>query len=69
MVETLHTVPEAAERLALKERTVRRWILLRKIDYIKVGGAVRIPASEIKRIIQEGRVRRMPTGTASRLVM
>ena len=69
MAETLHSVPEAAERLAMRERTIRRWILLRKIDYIKIGGAVRIPDSEIKRIIQEGRVRRIPTGTASRLVM
>lgn len=69
MAETLHSVPEAAERLAMRERTIRQWILLRKIDYIKIGGAVRIPDSEIKRIIQEGRVRRIPTGTASRLVM
>lgn len=69
MVETLHTVPEAAERLALKERTVRRWILLRKIDYIKIGGAVRIPELEIKRIIQEGRIRRIPTATVSSIVM
>ena len=69
MSEMLHTVPETAGRLGVKARTVRRWILLRKIDYIKVGAAVRIPESEIERIINEGRVRRIPSGTASSLIM
>lgn len=68
-MDVLQSVSEVARQLGLKEGTIRRWILLRKIDYIKVGGAVRIHASEIERIIQEGRVRRIPVGTASRLVM
>jgi len=69
MSETLHTVRETAGRLGVKARTVRRWILLRKIEYIKIGGAVRIPELEINRIIQEGRVRRIPTATVSSIVM
>ena len=69
MSEMLHTVPETAGRLGVKERTVRRWILLRKIEYIKIGAAVRIPESEINRVIQEGRVRRIPSGTTSSLIM
>lgn len=39
----------------LTERTVREWIATRKIEVIKVGASVRIPASEADRLIQEGR--------------
>ena len=47
------TIPEAAERLGLKEATLRAWILHRKISYRKIGRAVRIPLSEVERINQE----------------
>ena len=60
MTYQLQTIDEAAERLRLKPRTVRRWIFLRKVDYVKVGASVRIPESEIERIIQEGTVSRIP---------
>ena len=68
-MDALQSVSEVARQLGLKEGTIRRWILLRKIDYIKVGSAVRIHASEVKRIIQEGRVRRIPVGKESSLIM
>jgi len=60
MADQLRTIDEAAERFRLQPRTVRRWIFLRKIDYVKVGASVRIPDSEITRVIEEGRVRRLP---------
>lgn len=51
----LLTVPEAAQRLRLRESTIRAWILRRRLSRIRVGArAVRIPASEIDRIIAEG---------------
>jgi excisionase family DNA binding protein len=56
----LRTIDEAAQRLRLKPRTVRRWIFLRKLSYVKVGASVRIPEAEIRRIIKEGTVLRLP---------
>lgn len=60
MAEQLLTIKEAAQRLGLREKTLRRWVALRKIEYIKAGTrAVRIPSSEIDRIIEVGRVARL----------
>jgi len=57
MAEELLTVGEAAQRLRLKEKTLRRWIALRKIEFVRAGGrAVRIPSAEIDRVIERGRV-------------
>lgn len=50
----LLTVREAAAALGLAERTVRSWVLCRKIGTIKLGRAVRIPSSEINRLVREG---------------
>lgn len=53
--QLLLTIPEAAARLALKESTVRAWLLARRLSKVRVGRrAVRVPASEIDRIIAEG---------------
>lgn len=53
--ETLLAVPEAARRLAITEKTIRKWIMLRKITFVKLGVEVRIPQSEIDRVIEEGK--------------
>jgi excisionase family DNA binding protein len=50
------TVKQAAEQWNVKERTVRDWVYLRKITFVKVGGCVRIPQSEIDRVIAEGTI-------------
>jgi len=52
--QRLLTVPEVATRLGLKESTVRRRILERRIDYVKNGRSVRIPLEAIERIIATG---------------
>ncbi len=65
VADELLTVPEAARLLGVKERTVRRWVLLRRITYVKIGAAVRIPESEIARIIEEGTRPRIPAGSFS----
>lgn len=52
----MHSVQKAAERLGLKPPTLRAWILHRKISYVKIGRAVRIPEQEIERIIRENTV-------------
>ncbi|HNP82336.1 MAG TPA: helix-turn-helix domain-containing protein [Nitrospira sp.] len=51
----LITVREAAERLGLKESTIRKYILKRQISYVKPSvRAVRIPIEELERILPAG---------------
>ncbi len=53
----LLSVPEVAERLAIKESTVRAWILRRRLEYVRVGKrSIRVPLSEVQRVIAEGTV-------------
>ena len=56
------TITEAAERLHVSSRAVRRWVAFRKIEYVKAGRAVRIPRSEIDRIVKEGTIPREVSG-------
>jgi excisionase family DNA binding protein len=54
------TVAQSAERLGLKEPTIRLWIAQRKLAHVKLGASrrsvVRIPESEIDRLIRENTV-------------
>ena len=60
MESELLTIREAARRLGLREKSLRRWVSLRKIEYIKAGErAVRISSAEIDRLIESGRVPRI----------
>lgn len=54
--EQARTVREAAEELGLSPATIRLWIRQRRIGYVRLGRAVRIPASEIHRIVERGTV-------------
>lgn len=50
----LLTIPEFAFVLRVKPSCVRRWILESKVTFVHVGRLVRIPASEVDRIVQLG---------------
>jgi len=50
----LVSVPQVAERLNVTRACIRRWILERRLAVVKVGRLIRIPASEIDRLIQSG---------------
>ena len=51
----LVTIREAANRLGLKESTIRKYILKRQIAYVKPSiRAVRIPIEELERILSAG---------------
>ena len=50
------TVAEAAAALGIKEATVRAWVSKRKITYVKLGRLVRIPAKEIKMLIERATI-------------
>jgi excisionase family DNA binding protein len=53
----LLTIAEAADRLGLKPKTLRFWVWMRKIEYVKVNGrAVRIPERAIEHMIEQGTV-------------
>lgn len=54
-IEKLLTVPQVAEQLGLKEATIRRMILQRRIETVRPSvRAVRVPESAVRRIIQQG---------------
>jgi excisionase family DNA binding protein len=48
-------ISETAEILGLKEPTIRAWIRDRRIDVVRLGRRVKVPVSEIRRLIEEGR--------------
>jgi excisionase family DNA binding protein len=52
----LFTIREGAERLGVKPKTVRFWIWTRKIEYVKIGRAVRLREDTIQKIIELGTV-------------
>lgn len=49
----MFTVREAAKKLGLTEKGLRAWISQRKINFHKLGGAIRISEKEIDRLIKE----------------
>jgi excisionase family DNA binding protein len=49
-------VKQAAERLGLRESTLRAWIAQRRIGVVRLGRAVRIPNEEVARLIAEGTI-------------
>jgi excisionase family DNA binding protein len=48
------TVPEAADHLGLRPSTLRAWIAARRIGFVRLGRAIRIPASEVERLVDAG---------------
>ncbi len=50
------TVHEAAQELGLSVHTVRAWIAQRRIAHIRLGRAVRIPYSEIERLLRDNTI-------------
>lgn len=50
----LYSVPEFGAALGITTSGIRRWVLERKVSYIKIGRLIRIPATEVDRLIAEG---------------
>jgi excisionase family DNA binding protein len=50
----LLSVSEFSEALGVTIACSRRWLLERRITFTKIGRLVRIPATEIDRLIAEG---------------
>ena len=51
---SLLTITEFAEALGVTVACGRRWILERRITFTKIGRLVRIPSSEVERLIVDG---------------
>jgi excisionase family DNA binding protein len=49
-------IDEAAEATGHRESTWRKWILLRRVPFVKIGRSVRIESSVLERMLAEGRV-------------
>ena len=54
--EQPRTVAEAARELGLSVHTIRAWVTARRIAHIRLGRAIRIPAAEIRRVIDKNTV-------------
>jgi excisionase family DNA binding protein len=54
--EQPRTVAEAAVELGLSVHTIRAWVTARRLAHIRLGRVIRIPASEIRRLIEENTV-------------
>jgi excisionase family DNA binding protein len=52
----LLSLAQAAEELGLTINTLRAWVYLRKIAYVKVGRSVRISEATIQTIIERGTI-------------
>jgi excisionase family DNA binding protein len=50
----LLTTPQFATALSVTPACVRRWLLERKIASVKLGRLVRIPISEVQRLVESG---------------
>lgn len=50
----LLSVPQVAERLGVTKACIRRWILERKVATVKLGRLIRVPASEVERLVNSG---------------
>ncbi len=53
-VSVLLSVPEFATALNISVACARRWILERKITVTKIGRLIRIPGSEVERLVTSG---------------
>ena len=51
--ERPRTVSEAADELGLSVYTIRAWIGNRRLAHLRLGRAIRIPAEEVRRVLEE----------------
>lgn len=47
-------ISEVAERLAIKESTVRKMVFERRLPVVRIGRTVTIPEEHIEKLIREG---------------
>lgn len=50
----LRTVGQVAVELSVAPSTVRAWIAQRRLGHVRLGRAIRVPSTEIARVMEEG---------------
>ncbi len=50
------SVREHAGALGLSESTIRSWLAQRRLGFVRLGRAIRIPVEEIDRVLAQGAV-------------
>ena len=55
-IERPRTISETAHELGLSVHTIRAWIAERRLAHLRLGRAIRIPAAEIRRVIEQATV-------------
>ena len=48
------TVREAADVLNLSQACIRSWLANRRLGFVRLGRAIRIPETEIERLLAQG---------------
>jgi len=59
----LLTIREASDMLGLKESTLRKWVLQKRIAYCKLGRSVRLPSEVVEKMIRESYREAVPEGS------
>ena len=54
MAKNLVTTQEAAMQLGLSPATLRKWISCRKINFVRIGRAVRFRQEDLEQMVKEG---------------
>lgn len=55
-------IPEVANKLGLKESTIRKMIFERRLPVVRIGRTVTIPEEHIEKLIREGYRPALPAG-------
>jgi excisionase family DNA binding protein len=55
------TVKQTAEELNVSVFTIRSWINQRRLLHVRLGRAIRVPSTEIERLIESGTVPLAPS--------
>jgi excisionase family DNA binding protein len=55
-MNTLLTIKEAASELGVKPCTIRAWLAVRKLTFVRCGRAIRIPITSLERFVRENTV-------------
>ncbi len=53
LIENLVTVEELAEALGLAPQTIRNWVALRQIPYLRIGGKTRFRRTSIEAWLEQ----------------